>query len=80
MGDLFDTGKDEAQPEDGPQPLADRLRPASLAEVIGQDHLLGADGALTRMLDSGALPSLILWGPPGWARPPSLGCWRTRQR
>jgi putative ATPase len=46
-------------------PLADRLRPARLAEVAGQEHLTGADGAITSMLARGALTSLILWGPPG---------------
>ncbi|WP_408639609.1 replication-associated recombination protein A [Roseomonas populi] len=49
----------------GPRPLADRLRPRNLSEVVGQDHLLGPEGALRRMLDRGALASLILWGPPG---------------
>ena len=48
-----------------PRPLADRLRPQTLAEVVGQDHLVGPTGTLTRMLKSGRLPSLILWGPPG---------------
>src|SRR4029079_11804937 len=48
-----------------PRPLADRLRPEKLADVVGQDHLLGPDGALTRMLDPGSLGSLIFWGPPG---------------
>jgi len=48
-----------------PRPLADRLRPERLADVVGQDHLLGPDGALTRMLASGSLGSLIFWGPPG---------------
>ncbi|GAB0113020.1 replication-associated recombination protein A [Acidisoma sp. C75] len=47
------------------RPLADRLRPLALGEVIGQDHLLGPDGTLTRMLARGSLSSLILWGPPG---------------
>ncbi|MGD0105831.1 MAG: replication-associated recombination protein A [Rhodopila sp.] len=47
------------------RPLADRLRPAALADVVGQDHLLGPDGVLTRMLARGSLASLILWGPPG---------------
>jgi putative ATPase len=47
------------------RPLADRLRPRSLDEVVGQDHLLGADGTLIRMLERGSLASLILWGPPG---------------
>ena len=46
-------------------PLADRLRPRALDEVVGQDHLLGSDGTLTRMLERGSLASLILWGPPG---------------
>jgi putative ATPase len=48
-----------------PRPLADRLRPKTLAEVVGQDQLVGPEGTLTRMLASGRLPSLILWGPPG---------------
>jgi putative ATPase len=48
-----------------PRPLADRLRPTKLAEVVGQDQLVGPEGTLTRMLASGRLPSLILWGPPG---------------
>ncbi len=46
-------------------PLAELLRPATLAEVVGQPKLVGPEGALTRMLDRGALASLILWGPPG---------------
>jgi putative ATPase len=51
--------------QDAPRPLADKLRPRILAEVVGQEHLLGGDGALTRLLDSRSLGSLILWGPPG---------------
>jgi putative ATPase len=51
--------------EDAPRPLADKLRPTGLDEVVGQDHLLGPDGALTRMLETRSLGSLILWGPPG---------------
>jgi putative ATPase len=50
---------------DAPRPLADRLRPATLAEVVGQEPLLGLDGALTRMLETRTLGSLIFWGPPG---------------
>ena len=46
-------------------PLADRLRPRALGDVVGQDHLLGPAGTLTRMLQRGSLASLILWGPPG---------------
>jgi putative ATPase len=48
-----------------PRPLADRLRPTRLSEVVGQDHLLGPDGALTRMLATRMPGSLIFWGPPG---------------
>jgi putative ATPase len=48
-----------------PRPLADRLRPAALDQVIGQDHLVGPEGVLTRMIAQATLPSLILWGPPG---------------
>jgi putative ATPase len=51
--------------KEGPRPLADRLRPQKLSEVVGQDHLVGNEGTLTRMLSSGRIPSIILWGPPG---------------
>src|SRR5689334_7923369 len=46
-------------------PLADRLRPKSLDEVVGQEHLTGSDGAIGRMVAAGRLASMILWGPPG---------------
>ena len=46
-------------------PLADRLRPQSLDQVVGQDHLTGAEGAIGRMVAAGRLSSMILWGPPG---------------
>jgi len=62
MSDLFQAAKLE---QDAPRPLADRLRPTRLDEVAGQDHLLGPDGALTRLIRAGALGSLIFWGPPG---------------
>ena len=62
MTDLFASAGLE---KDAPRPLAERLRPKSLAEVSGQDHLLGSNGALTRLIDSGSLGSLIFWGPPG---------------
>ncbi len=62
MTDLFAASGLSAQ---APHPLADRLRPAHLSEVVGQDHLLGADGALSRMLNASRLSSIILWGPPG---------------
>jgi putative ATPase len=48
-----------------PRPLADKLRPDKLGDVVGQDHLLGPDGILTRMLETRSLGSLIFWGPPG---------------
>ena len=66
--DLFADG---AQSEDGGTakdvgtPLAERLRPKTLPEVVGQDHVTGPDGVLTRMVAGGKLPNLILWGPPG---------------
>jgi len=64
MADLFDTAADKAPPP-GPRPLADRLRPRALSEVIGQAKAIGPDGPLGAMLASGHLASLILWGPPG---------------
>lgn len=51
--------------KDAPRPLADRLRPTKLSEIVGQDALVGPDGALTRMLETRSLGSLIFWGPPG---------------
>ena len=63
MGDLFDS--DPAEAPAGHRPLADRLRPKTLAEVIGQDKVLGPEAPLTVMLASGALSSLVFWGPPG---------------
>ena len=62
MADLFGAaGLDR----DAPRPLADRLRPQTLADVVGQDHLVGPDGVLTRLIESRSLGSLIFWGPPG---------------
>ncbi|MFO8126453.1 replication-associated recombination protein A [Yoonia sp.] len=63
MPDLFDSTPDDSQA--GPRPLADRLRPKKLSEVIGQQQVLGADAPLGTMLASGSLSSLIFWGPPG---------------
>jgi putative ATPase len=51
--------------QEAPRPLADRLRPRRLADVVGQDHLLGPDGPIGRMVGSRQLSSMILWGPPG---------------
>jgi putative ATPase len=62
MSDLFASAGLERE---APHPLADRLRPRTLSEVAGQDHLLGPNGALTRLLRSGSLGSLVFWGPPG---------------
>ena len=62
MSDLFASAGLDAT---APRPLADRLRPRTLADVAGQEHLTGPDGALTRLLASRALGSLIFWGPPG---------------
>jgi len=65
MADLFDTAPDAGAPLAGPRPLADRLRPERLAQVVGQEHLLGPDGPLGAMIAGGTLSSIILWGPPG---------------
>ena len=66
MADLFPeahTATNAAPAADAP--LAERLRPLSLAEIVGQDHLTGPDGAIGRMVAAGKLASVILWGPPG---------------
>ena len=63
MADLFDSSTKDTPA--GPRPLADRLRPAKLSEVIGQQQVLGPDAPLGTMLASGSLSSLIFWGPPG---------------
>lgn len=65
MSDLFGDAAAPAQPDRLDRPLADRLRPETLDEVTGQEHLLGENGALRRMIASGRLGSLVLWGPPG---------------
>lgn len=65
-GDLFggDAPAGQVAPT-GPVPLAERLRPRDLADVVGQEHLTGAEGAIGRMVAAGQLSSIILWGPPG---------------
>lgn len=72
MPDLFDQiSPDPPAPQGGrrareaPRPLADRLRPGTLADVVGQERLLSPEGPLGAMLAAGSLSSLILWGPPG---------------
>jgi putative ATPase len=66
MADLFDTtAPDPSRNGSTPRPLADRLRPQRLDEVIGQEQVLGPDAPLGVMLASGSLSSLVLWGPPG---------------
>lgn len=64
MPSLFDVSAENLTHE-APRPLADRLRPQALEEIVGQDHLVGEGGALRRMIEGGSLSSLILWGPPG---------------
>jgi len=51
--------------DDSPRPLADRLRPTKLSEIVGQDHLLGDKGPIARMVAAGKIASMVLWGPPG---------------
>jgi len=67
MSDLFGGLATASQPDEPAHdaPLADKLRPRSLADVVGQDHLTGQDGAIGRMVAAGRLSSMILWGPPG---------------
>jgi putative ATPase len=68
MADLFADQEVPTRPTDAAPanaPLADRLRPKSLDEVVGQEHLTGPDGAIGRMVAAGRLASMILWGPPG---------------
>ncbi len=62
MSDLFQAAGLE---KGAPRPLADRLRPTTLGDVVGQPQILGPQGTLSRMLNSGRLSSMILWGPPG---------------
>ena len=64
MADLFDNPSDPVKPNT-PRPLADRLRPRVLADVVGQEKVLSEAGPLGAMLTAGSLSSLILWGPPG---------------
>ncbi len=63
MTTLFDNNVAEKEPKN--RPLPDRLRPESIDQIIGQDHLLGANGAIKKMLEGNHLSSLVLWGPPG---------------
>ncbi|UTH44718.1 replication-associated recombination protein A [Loktanella salsilacus] len=65
MPDLFDSPSTPSSASAGPRPLADRLRPQTLGQVIGQEQVLGPDAPLGAMLASGSLSSLVLWGPPG---------------
>ena len=64
---LFDAAAESGDPAvtDPTRPLADRLRPRALDDVVGQDHLLAPDAPLGRMVEAGRLSSIILWGPPG---------------
>ncbi|HEY2992464.1 MAG TPA: AAA family ATPase, partial [Methylomirabilota bacterium] len=66
MMELFDTSPASEPSLPSPDaPLADRMRPRTLDEIIGQDHLLGAGRVLRSAIESGQLHSMILWGPPG---------------
>lgn len=67
MNDLFQRDKtvDAATLIDANVPLAERLRPKNLSEVVGQDHLVGEQGSLSQMMRAGKLSSIIFWGPPG---------------
>lgn len=62
MANLFEAA---GLANEAPRPLADRLRPQRLSEVVGQEHLVGPKGVITRMIEAGRIASMILWGPPG---------------
>jgi putative ATPase len=62
MSDLFESA---GLPDDAPRPLADRLRPKTLAEVVGQDHIIGPEGPIGRMVAANRPHSIVFWGPPG---------------
>lgn len=69
MSDLFDAqaGRASTNPDDrvAHAPLADRMRPHALTQIVGQDHLIGQGGSITRMIETRQLRSLVFWGPPG---------------
>ena len=67
MQGLFDDNKDQHSESDNTPdaPLADRLRPRQLTDIVGQDHLVGSEGTIGRMIAAGRLSSIVLWGPPG---------------
>ena len=65
MADLFAVEMENNQTNGTPRPLPDRLRPVTIADVAGQYHLTAQDAPLRRMMDSGKIASIILWGPPG---------------
>ena len=77
MADLFGEA-DSGAADTAPRPLADRLRPQTLGEVIGQRQVLGPDAPLGVMLASGSLSSLIFWGHPVLGKPQSRGSWRRK--
>ena len=53
------------KPPESAIPLAERVRPKTISEIVGQDHLLGKDGVVSKMINSGSIRSMIFWGPPG---------------
>ena len=65
MTDLFDDTKELENPERIFEPLAEKLRPSKLSQVIGQEGLLGPQGSLTKILAGNSFQSIIFWGPPG---------------
>ena len=74
MADLF-SSPDDAGPDTAPDtPLAERLRPRALEELVGQDSVLGPGSALSAAVAEGQLPSLILWGPPGCGKTTLAAC------
>ena len=65
MPDLFTIPNTPSTPDSASRPLADRLRPSQLSEIVGQDHIIGGGALIDRIVQTGQIPSLLLWGPPG---------------
>jgi putative ATPase len=69
MNELFPEEEKPAKSNIIP-PLAERIRPKTIDEVIGQEHILGTDAPLRKFFESGSFPSILFWGLQAWARPP----------
>ena len=73
MNDLFKK-KSKGEGDNAHKPLYEQLRPNTLKEIVGQEHIVGQNGILTRMINNNALSSIILWGPPGTGKTTIAKC------